>query len=248
MSRRLLIGSAISCALFVSCRDATGVNGPPPNDATPQVEVFLAVTPISMLGAPNSAVPALPTVHLYTQPNLKDVVGAKVTFSLTGPDGQTGSYTTTTDPHGIASLNAWRTGSAWGQYQVTARTAGATNELQFTTRVRAPVTATYDLVSISGNKLPYENETEGHIVLYADGSYSQVYNRPAGDTGPNDGTYFQPSPGVFQFFWAAGVVVTSAEYVEGHGLLMAVGTVDGPQMKLDYWDTFDYEPEVYVAR
>jgi hypothetical protein len=193
----------------------------------------------------NSAVPELPAVHLYTRPNFKDVAGAKVTFSLSGPDGQVGSYTTTTDSRGIARLNTWRTGSAWGAYQATAETAGAATELQFTTRVRAPVTATYDLVSISNNQLPYDQVVEGHYVLYADGLYSHVYNRPAGDTTSSTGTYFQPSPGVFDFFDNHTMY---GEYIEGHGVLFATGSVDGTKMNVGYSDTFDFEPEVYVAR
>jgi hypothetical protein len=197
-----------------------------------------------MLGTAGADAPELPVVYVVSVPHNDEQIGARVVFTLSGPDGKTTSDTTVTNGGGVAKLEAWHLGNALGSYEAKALVAGAT-PISFHAEVRGPVTATYDLVSINGNQLPFENVTEGHYVLFADGSYLHAYNRAADDTALSMGLYNQSLPGVIDFYVDPA---TASPFYVANDYLFATAKLNGTKMSVGYTDTFDFEPEIYVAR
>lgn len=240
MRRRDLVVTAISIALSVGCSEST----------VPEVVEMIGAEPLTPLvarGLPENSLEALPAVRLYNTSDRSPAEGRLVVFILQDPDSVRTTVSVTTDAAGVAKLPEWRLGRAAGRYTATAVIDGWP-PIVFTVLVRGRVVAVFDLQSVDGEELPaWYNVTEGHYVLYDDGTYNHGYNRSADS--------LNESFTVRTYTWVGAEVrfyldpqSDPAGFYRENNYQFSHGLIKGDEMTVGYTDFVNYGLEVYTLR
>lgn len=240
MTRRDLLFPIVLACLSLGCSESTGPD-------TSEAIHAGAITPLAVTGLPDGSVSELPAVRVYRLSDNRAIEGRTVLFVLEGPDGVGTTVPVATDAAGVARLPAWQPGPRGGRYTATAIMEGIP-PIVFTAVVRGGVVAVFDLLSIDGLPLPYGlGVTEGHYVLFEDGSYNRGYNRSA-EALNEEGSFGRYTwTGIeIRFFIdpasRGGWNYAPSNYQFSHGFLI------GDRIKLGHTNYLDFGDEVYQLR
>jgi hypothetical protein len=222
----------------VACSEPTG-----PKTTSGEIQ-FSAVSSTRMLASQEGDVPELPTIDVHRKGTLHHVAQVQVTFVLESPDGKSATVTVVSNASGKAMLPAWHLGTEIGLYTATAMADGVSTHVQFTASVRGAITAVFDLRTVDGKPLQQGEWTEGHVVLFEDGTFNKVYNATAESAltaKAIDGTYKRIDNSI-QFFAPSWSIVPYA--------LLINGTLDRGNLTLVYLgiQALEFPPEVYSER
>ena len=229
----------VVAALFLGCSEPTqpGARG------TVEVKPLIA---LQAIGTPGSEVSDLPAVRITDFPGRRPLEGRTVVFTMVSPDGSKTAVTRLTDSDGIASLPSWRLGSEPGLYTATAVTDGW-GPVIFTVYVPGDPVAIYDLKSINGQSIPFNDSwgREVHYVLYAGGVFNRFVHVPEESFTLLEeffGTYTRPDAETIVLKMTCWQVFQSRCIAGGRG-----AAVSGDEMIID---DSDFGPwiERYVLR
>ncbi len=135
LARHIPILAVIGGALSAAC--GGGSKSVDPGGAGPATTIE-AQTATSFTGTTGTAVTIKPAVHVTDADGL-NVLGAAVTFAVTGGGGSITGANATTNASGIATVGSWTLGTA-GANTLTASAAGLTGSpVTFTATAAAPV-------------------------------------------------------------------------------------------------------------
>jgi hypothetical protein len=237
----------LALTLIAGCDEPTsGTTEETPVDVRNHVIIVTAASPREIVATAGSDVSTLPSVRVYDNTASRLVVGATVQFRLGSPDGQTRIVTVTTSADGIATLPSWHVGNDLGRYTAVAQ-LDSDHSVEFVLYVRGRVVEIYDLVRTDG-PAPFSYATEGHFVLFEDGTYSHVYNVPADDNSVFSnvaGPFVRRAGGVIDFYLYPSA---KNEFYAQHDYLFASATPVGSELRVTFTDTIDYDAEIYTRR
>lgn len=242
MNSRYLVVTAISVVLSVGCAETTVPDVVETIEAEP-------ITPLVARGLQENPLEALPAVRLYNASTKSPAEGRLVLFVLQDPDSVRTTVAVRTDAAGVAKLPEWRLGRAAGRYTATTVIDGSP-PIVFTVLVRGGVVAVFDLQSVDGEKLPVGYNlglTEGHYILYEDGTYNRGYNKSA--EALNE-TY---SSG--KYTWVVSQIRFFIDPGSGDGWAyresnyqLSMGILNGAEMTVGYTNSIEFGVEVYSLR
>jgi hypothetical protein len=249
LHRAWIVAFALSVACSEPTTPASRGEGPPPPPKLPDVITMTAASIREVNALPGSTVDSPPSVRIFNVTAGAPDVGVTVVFDVRTPDGSGSSQVSvTTGSNGVATLPQWKVGTAAGTYSVTARVdipVQGTNQLDFFAYVRGKVIAIYDLIAFEGEPFPGSYVSEGHYVLFDDGTYNRVYNQAVSEStvfSTVDGTFTKDSAGVISFF--LNPLHVSAVF----GSLFAEGVPTNGKLRVIYSDFIDFDVEIYTLR
>jgi len=240
---------AMLFTLLIACSEPTASahTNPPPYQKPDDVNVIIVepASPRSIIAKPGASVDSPPSVRVYNTTISNPVAGATVSFTVMNPDGTvTDRISVKTSSNGIATLPAWRVGQSLGRYWTTASVEGS-NAVDFFAWVRGDVIAIYDLVGVEGESYPGPYATEGHYVLFQDGTYNHVYN-----SSVSENTQFTTVDGTYTRDSLSGVITFSFDgrFSNFYGNLFAEGRPYNGKLRVTYSDPVDFDVELYAPR
>jgi hypothetical protein len=234
-------GVALTIAVLLGCSDLSA-----PDDGQLMLRPDIRA-PLQIVGSPGQQVIDLPTVRLYVASTLKPVAGQTVRFLLMDPDGNDTTVVMATDADGVARLPAWRLGDRLGHYTATVRVDGCCFPVIFTVHVPGEVAATYDLKSINGMAIPFNDTwgSEDHLILYESGFYNRFRREPTRS--------FTAEAGILGTYGPVGHdrIVFRTDCLLELGRCFSdsfIGVVSGAQLVVDRTDEFGPWVLVYGKR
>jgi len=244
-------GTRVLCAMFAAVTilgcGSRDVSGPP---ASP-VMTLVQVSANTIFGGPGSEVRKPFSLKVVSYPGPKPVPGVVVRFAVTGDNAAV--YSAVSNADGIATLDSIQLLGTPGRYSVTTSAEGTAGYSPFTMLVlsQAPI-AVYDLQSMGGQAVtgvpgPESNPqvTGGHYLLFGDGTYLTIYEVNLISNIGEPYRFSVENPQTLDFY---GVPANTPGFMPDPKFAVAVGTLAGEKMTLNYWDYFGYEEETYLLR